>query len=132
MALMAGGCLCGRVRYVIDGAPLGSHLCHCRDCQRYTGSAFGAGMVFRKDAVRIEGELRTFDVVGTSGQPVHRHFCPTCGAGVTVTGDVIPDKIVVQAGTLDDPAGYSPGAEIHVQSALPWVHALNGFPHTRV
>ncbi len=80
-------------------------------------------MVFPTSAVSIQGELTIFDVTGRSGKPVHRHFCPVCGSGIAVTGDVMPDKIVIQAGTLDDPAQYVPTAEVFADAAWPWLHA---------
>ena len=132
MSSFTGGCLCGRVRSIASGAPIRSHLCHCRDCQRYTGTAFASGMLFAEDMVKVEGELRAFAVTGTSGKPVHRLFCPTCGSGILVRGDVMPGLVVLQAGTLDDPATYAPAAEIYVASALAWVHAPGGFPRTRL
>ena len=128
MADMTGGCLCGRVRYMARDASQRGHICHCRDCQRYTGSAFATGMVFPADAIAIEGELQSFTVAGTSGNAVHRLFCPHCGSGVLVRGDIRKDVVVLQVGTLDDPSGYKPTAEIYTGSALPWVHAADGFP----
>ena len=132
MTTFTGGCLCGRVRYTASGAPMRSHLCHCRDCQRYTGTAFAAGMLHSADAVTVAGELQSFAATGTSGKPVHRLFCPACGSGILVRGDVMPGLVVLQAGTLDDPTAYAPTAEIYLASALPWVHAPGGFPSTRL
>src|SRR5215813_2146630 len=82
MANITGGCLCGRVCYTVTGEPAFSGLCHCRNCQRYTGSAFEALIAFPAASVSVQGELKTYDDTGDSGQPVHRHFCPNCGSGV--------------------------------------------------
>ena len=59
------------------------------------------------------------------------YFCPTCGSGVAVGGDVMPNNIVIQAGSLDDPTFYAPAGEIYLPSAMSWVRAQGGFPHTR-
>jgi hypothetical protein len=131
MIAKTGGCLCGQVRYSLSGEPLRSHLCHCRDCQHYTGTAFAAGMIFPTSSVAIQGDLKIFEGTGRSGKTVRRHFCPVCGSGVMVSGDVMPDRVVVQAGTLDDPAQFVPAAEIFTDSALPWVHSAGGFPSAR-
>ena len=123
MGDFTGGCLCGQVRYRVSGAPLRSHICHCRDCQHYTGTAFASGMIFTDDALTLEGELKTFTSTGTSGNSVYRLFCPTCGSGILVRGDAAVGKFVLQAGTLDDPAVYAPTAEIYTASKWCWVGA---------
>src|SRR5258708_24173052 len=59
MTSTTGGCLCGRVRYSITAAPIRSGICHCRNCRRYTGSAFEPFMMFHAASVNLQGELRT-------------------------------------------------------------------------
>ena len=58
MADLTGGCLCGRVRYSLTGEPTLNGLCHCRNCQRYTGSTFEAVTVYRSASVTVQGDLR--------------------------------------------------------------------------
>jgi hypothetical protein len=120
---LTGGCLCGRVRYTLRGEPVFSGLCHCRNCQRYTGSAFEAVVAFPAEAVSIAGELKTYNDTGDSGKPVHRRFCPNCGSGVVTEVDILPGVAIVLAGTLDDPTAFAPAMEIYCSSAQPWVHA---------
>ena len=122
MANITGGCLCGRVRYTVTGEPAFSGLCHCRNCQRYTGSAFEALIAFPAASVSVQGELKTYDDTGDSGQPVHRRFCPNCGSGVVNEVDVLPGVTIVLAGTLDDPAAFKPAMDVYWSSAQPWVH----------
>ena len=122
MANITGGCLCGRVRYTVTGEPAFSGLCHCRNCQRYTGSAFEALIAFPAASVSVQGELKTYDDTGDSGQPVHRRFCPNCGSGVVNEVDVLPGVTIVLAGTLDDPATFKPTMDVYWSSAQPWVH----------
>ena len=123
MTTAAGGCLCGRVRYVILGEPLRSGMCNCRSCQRYTGSAFEPFLSFPASAVGITGKLRTFEHFGDSGRPVHRRFCPNCGSGV-VNADPTHGLIIVLAGTLDDPTVFKPTIEICCDTALPWARVV--------
>src|SRR5579863_10047195 len=80
MADLNGGRLCGRVRYTVTGEPAFSGLCHCRNCQRYTGSAFEPFVAMPTESVSTTGELKTFEHAGGSGRPVHRCFCPNCGS----------------------------------------------------
>ena len=123
MANATGGCLCGRVRYSLTGDPAFSGLCHCRNCQRYTGSSFEAVVVYPASATSVEGELKTYQDTGDSGKSVFRRFCPNCGSGVLAEAQAMPDLVIVLAGTLDDTSNYQPGMEIYCASAQPWFHA---------
>ena len=75
-----GGCLCGAVRYTAEANPTSATVCHCRDCQKFTGSAFAALVRVPKEALTIAGTLKTFRSIGGSGNPILRHFCPECGS----------------------------------------------------
>ena len=121
MASMTGGCLCGQVRYTVTSEPVRSYVCHCRDCQHSTGSSFAPGMSFPAASLHLQGELTTFDVVGGSGQTVHRNFCPKCGSWVT--GGSNPDFISVLVGTLDDPTAFEPDFEQFCDLGQPWVQS---------
>src|ERR1700759_4126501 len=108
MATFTGGCLCGRVRYTATGDPAFAGVCHCRNCQRYTGSAFEPVMAFAADAVSVQGELKTYLDTGDSGKPVYRRFCPNCGSGLIADAEMLPGMKLVLAGALDDPAAFQP------------------------
>jgi hypothetical protein len=123
MADMTGGCLCGRVRYTLTGEAAFAGLCHCRNCQRYTGSTFEAVTVYPSAAVNVQGELKTYNDTGDSGKTVYRRFCPNCGSGVLAEAEAMPDLTIVLAGTLDDSTTYAPAMEIYCSSAQPWFHA---------
>ena len=123
MTTITGGCLCRRVRWEATGEPAFTGCCHCRSCQRYTGSAFNAFAVFPAANVRTTGDLKTYDDQSDSGQPVRRRFCPNCGSGVASELDSLPGMTVLLAGGFDDPAEFTPGMEIFWDSAQPWVKA---------
>lgn len=118
----SGGCLCGAVRYVCADAPIMAGTCHCRDCQRCTGSAFATLMIFRKGSVNFSGDaLSTFTHQGESGKQVYRSFCRECGSAVAAEYDVTPDFTVIMAGTVDDPALVRPDWNLYSASKQPWV-----------
>ena len=94
--------------------------CHCRDCQRATGSAHAAFAIFPKAAVSLKGEPRYHKVVGGSGKPIERGFCPNCGSPATVKLGVVPDVIGFHAASLDDPAMFKPTMDLFTGSAQPW------------
>ena len=76
---LEGGCACGAVRYRLSSKPMFVHCCHCRDCQRQTGSAFVLNALIETDRVEIlSGETQAVPVPTDSGRPHVIHRCPTC------------------------------------------------------
>jgi len=121
MATITGGCLCGKIRYRADAAPKFVSVCHCRDCQKFTGSAFAVVVALPKAAVKITGTLKGFTKAGDSGKPIHRRFCPECGSGIMDEADALPGVAMINAGTLDDRSWVQPVAQMYCDSAQPWV-----------
>jgi hypothetical protein len=115
-----GSCLCGAVSYECEGAPKIAGNCHCRDCQKATGSAYVAAMFFPESAVTVHGELKFFEHIGGSGQTLQRGFCPNCGSPILSKVNIMPGLVGIRAGTLDDPSHYKPTADIYVSRAAPW------------
>ena len=103
-----GGCLCGAVRYTTDVEPVLSAVCHCRDCQKFTGAAFAALVPLQKSALSITGPIKTHSAVGGSGKPVIRNFCGECGSSLFEEPTVRPGLAIIFAGTLDDPKAGAP------------------------
>ena len=95
-----GGCLCGAVRYTAEADPTSATVCHCRDCQKFTGSAFAALIRVAKEAMTIEGTLKTFSSIGGSGNPILRHFCPECGSSIAEESGTRPGIIILMSGRL--------------------------------
>jgi hypothetical protein len=121
MADIEGGCLCGRVRYSVDAEPTFVAVCHCKDCQKFSGSAFATVIGVPTMALRLTGTMRSFTKPGDSGKAIHRYFCPECGSGITDEADAMPDVTMIGAGTLDDPNWVKPTAQIYCDSAQSWV-----------
>ena len=121
MAHIEGGCLCGQVHYSADADPLFAGVCHCIDCQRFSGSAFSTVIALPAAALKATGPLRTFTKPGDSGKPIHRRFCPECGCGILDEADALPGIAMVYVGTLDDRSWVKPTSEIYCASAQPWV-----------
>jgi hypothetical protein len=128
MAKITGGCLCGAVRYTADADPSSVTVCHCLDCQKFTGSAFAALLRASKDALTIEGTVKTFSSVGGSGNPLLRHFCPECGSSIAEESVARPGIMVLTVGTFDDPTIAKPGREIFRDRAWPWLHLDGEIP----
>ena len=119
---VAGGCLCGAVRYRARTAAARMMVCHCRACQKQAGSAFSVLFVVARDAIDITGAMSVFEQVGEdSGQPVQRHFCGRCGSPIISTLAARPAIVAVKGGTLDDPAWLAPRVHVWCDRAQPWV-----------
>lgn len=118
---MEGGCLCGAVRYRVEGEGLLTAVCHCTHCQKQAGSAFSIIVGVRAKSLEVEGELTTFKDQGASGKALDREFCPKCGSPLFSKGEASPGIVFVKAGTLDDTSSLSPQMELWTQSEQPWV-----------
>ena len=130
MAKITGGCLCGAVRYSAETDPPSVTVCHCRDCQKFTGSAFAALVMVPKEAMTLSGPLKTFSSIGGSGNPILRQFCPECGSSIAEEPSGRPGMVILNIGTLDDPTVVRPGREIFRDAALPWVHIEGDMPRS--
>ncbi|MBV8888649.1 MAG: GFA family protein [Alphaproteobacteria bacterium] len=119
-----GGCACGAVRYRLTAAPMIVHACHCRDCQRLTGSAFAVNLWIERALVEASGaEPVAFPVPpGGSGKPHDVFACARCSTHLWSKYHAAPgDTLLVRAGTLDDPAAVAPDVHIFTRSKLPWL-----------
>jgi hypothetical protein len=131
MAQIAGGCLCGKVRYSANGDPAFVGVCHCTDCQKFTGSAFSIIVGVPKQALTIQGDVATFEKTGDTGKTIARQFCPVCGSSIADEASALPDIVMLGAGTLDDASWVKPAMQIFCDSAQPWVHLqgeMKSFP----
>jgi hypothetical protein len=128
-AVRTGGCLCGAVRYESEGDPLYSLQCHCRDCQRSSGTAYIAAMRVPASGFRItQGAPKRYLGRADSGNEITRAFCGDCGSPLYVQVSTRPDIVGLRVGTLDDPSAFRPEADIFVKSAQPWEHLDPALP----
>jgi len=118
-----GGCDCQRIRYRMESRPLFVHCCHCRWCQRESGSAFALNAMIESDRVTNLGDAP--ELVNTPsdsgrGQMVAR--CPTCRIAVwSHYSGSGPVASFVRVGTLDQPDRLPPDVHIFTASKQPWV-----------
>ena len=110
--MIAGGCLCGAVRYETDADPIMTRLCWCRVCQFIAAGNAAVSVCFPSSGMSISGEPRDFVSVADSGNRMHRRFCPTCGTHLFSEAESRPHLIFVRAGSLDDPEIARPAAVI--------------------
>jgi hypothetical protein len=119
-----GGCSCRHVRYRMTGKPLFVHCCHCRWCQRETGSAFVLNAMIEADRVQLlAGGIQMVDTPSNSGKGQRITRCPTCFVALWSTYAGGPGDALrfLRVGTLDDPDSFSPDIHIFTSSKQPWV-----------
>jgi hypothetical protein len=123
---LAGGCLCGAVRYEARGAPTYAGLCYCADCRKASGSGFIPFMGFAASAIAISGETRQSHVPSFSGGTATRNRCAQCGS--LVFGGVVgeSDSFTIYAGSLDDPSLFHPQVALFVRERPAWAEVRLG------
>jgi hypothetical protein len=115
MRMRTGGCLCGSVRYSLEGEPFHVGRCHCADCRKESGSTYTIYGQWPRDAFTVEGEYATYD---------GRSFCPRCGSSLFTLED---DAAEVRLGSLDDaPFELVPEAEVWIKRREPWLPEIEG------
>ena len=127
---VGGGCLCGAIRFEIDRTGvISANHCHCKDCQRSTGSAFASFAVVGEGALSVTGdEPRGFRVLGKSGKGVTRYFCSQCGSPLWSEVELMPGFRFVKAGSFDDASWLEPVSIYWGESAQPWAPPIEGLP----
>ena len=125
-----GGCQCGAVRYRLDAAPLGVYACHCKDCQRFSGTTHTLSMVVNKGDIHLtKGTLVGFDKAAASGRTVRMLGCAACGTKIWNEPLSAPHLIIMKPGTLDDASWARPVGNIWTERALPWAEIDWSHPH---
>ncbi len=125
-----GGCTCRAVRYRMTSPPMFVHCCHCRWCQRETGSSFALNAMIEADRVELlAGEPETVMTPSNSGKGQKIARCPHCCVALWSNygggGDLIR---FVRVGTLDEPGAIGPDIHIFTMSKQPWVVLPLGMP----
>jgi hypothetical protein len=120
---LEGGCTCGAVRYRMTSKPMFVHCCHCRWCQRETGSAFALNAMIEADRVIVtRGAPETVDTPSNSGKGQKFVRCPSCRIALwshyAGAGDAVS---FIRVGTLDEPDRLPPDIHIFTSSKQPWV-----------
>jgi len=127
--LVTGGCLCGNVRYKATEKTLGSMLCHCRMCQKFSGAPILGGTTFRTEALHFtKGGPKFYQ----SSKIAERGFCGDCGTALVYRGiiGVWTKWIMVFTASLDEPEKYPPTYHLGIESTMPWLDINDDLPRT--
>lgn len=116
---MSGECLCGSVQYTVTAKPFAADYCHCRMCQRSTGSVVGAWMDFKHEQLQWinKDELREY----ASSEFARRGFCGQCGSTMSYRDIRHEHYISLAISSLGQPEKVQPSYHIYTDSQLPWL-----------
>ena len=125
---LTGGCLCGGVRYEVDGPLAPIQLCHCGQCRKAQGGPFGSNVLVARTAFRLlQGEWLLREFRASPGR--RRVFCAACGSPLFSQRDDAPEGLRLRAGTLDgDGPGLTIGFHIQTASKAAWWRIDDGLP----
>tara|TARA_Y100000768_G_C23953075_1_gene671260 strand:+ start:948 stop:1391 length:444 start_codon:yes stop_codon:yes gene_type:complete len=116
-----GRCQCGRINYQFNqNDVLSAHHCHCKDCQRSTGSGKATILYIPTKKLTIEGELKFYESKGSLGTNIRRGFCSNCGSGVMSYAKQMPMLKFLKAGTLDDSSWLKINSSFFSKSSEEW------------
>jgi hypothetical protein len=124
--MLSGGCLCGAIRYRIDGEPIDAGYCHCRLCQRASGAPVVAWGTFAHGDFRLEsGEPAIYP----SSSVAERGFCSRCGTQIFFRKRDNPHRIDITVASLDEPGAMPPQYHIWTMSQIGWLMIADELPH---
>ena len=120
---LEGGCTCRHVRYRLTGLPMIVHACHCRWCQRETGTAHATNALYEADrVVHTANEPEVILTPSASGKGQRIARCPNCKVAVWSNyPQAGPAVRFIRVGTMDDPDRCPPDIHIYTSSKQPWV-----------
>jgi hypothetical protein len=123
-----GGCTCRQVRFRMSGKPLFVHCCHCRWCQRETGTAFALNAMIEADRVQLlQGDVQVIDTPSNSGKGQRIARCTRCSVALWSNYGGAGDAVrFVRVGALDEPDALAPDVHIFTSSKQPWVRIPEG------
>ena len=120
MPIRHAQCCCGRLRVETEGEAVRVSVCHCLECQKRTGSAFGYQARWPRGQVKLEGKATKYTRAGDSGGKADLYFCPICGSTVYWIPQSQPDIVYVAAGAFADPTFPPPKISVYEERKHKW------------
>jgi len=114
-------CSCGQLSVSVTEEPIRVSICHCLECQRRTGSAFGVQARFRTEAVEVKGRSQEYVRVGDEGNRIAFHFCPRCGSTVYWRFNGHEEFVALAVGAFAEPGFPAPTVSVYDNRKHAWV-----------
>ena len=108
---LIASCNCGKLQILVSKPPVIQLVCHCIECQVFSGAAFVEGVFFRKDSCHIKGSSRVESMAEGTGSDKHHHFCSLCDTPLYVQIEALNGAIAIAAERLDP---FEFAAEVHL------------------
>ncbi|MBV8033952.1 GFA family protein [Roseateles sp.] len=129
---ITGQCHCGNIRFTATADPTKVMVCHCSDCQVLSGAPFRAVLPVPVEQVEMQGTPKQYVKVAASGNRRAQAFCGDCGTQLFASEADMPRTLNIRLGCVNERAQLKPGVQVWRDSAMPWLHELDGTPaHTR-
>jgi hypothetical protein len=126
---VSGKCHCGAISFSAIVDPSKVLVCHCADCQIFSGAPFRAVLPVPVEHVSINGQAKHYVKVAASGNRRAQAFCQECGAQLYATEGVGPPKVLnLRVGCIDQRAQLPPFVQIWGESVMPWLSTLESVP----
>ncbi|KAL2822150.1 hypothetical protein BDW59DRAFT_181061 [Aspergillus cavernicola] len=120
-----GACHCGTCTWTAEITSPNHILCHCETCRKLGGGAFSMNQIIHQNQLQINsGTPSRYTYTGTSGNPVHCYFCPTCTSHIYHHQEVMGEQVIVRTILLENGGEMPIGGEIFAEGKLAWVDAL--------
>ena len=116
----AGSCLCGKITVAVDGTPMLMAQCHCRDCQKSSGSGHMSQVFMPEAMVEIGGDATGYSSTTDSGNTITRYFCPTCGGRVFGKNTLREGVVAIPVGLFEDRTWFKPNAVVYCRNRDDW------------
>jgi len=123
-----GACHCGLISFTAEIDPKRVVICHCTDCQVFSGSAFRVSVVAPTETVSIQGSPKRYIKTAESGAHRAQVFCPECATPLFTMAPEGGASITIRMGCVTQRAQLMPSAQIWQRSSLPWLPALAQVP----
>jgi len=129
--------MCGAVKYEFTGEPATTALCHCTDCQKWSGGAYTSNVVVPRTSFTVNSTpvLKTYDAIGDSGKVNKHFFCSTCGSSLYTELELMPELTCIKAGGLDGgktDLGGKVAVEFYTKDRVPFAKEVEGAKQEKV
>jgi hypothetical protein len=125
---ITGQCHCGSISFTATVDPTKVIVCHCTDCQQFSGAPFRAVLPTPSENVLLNGQAKHYVKVAASGNRRAQAFCPECGTQLYATEPESPNVLNIRLGCVNERAQLAPSQQIWGQSAMPWLASLATLP----
>ena len=115
----SGHCLCGSVSFEFSGKLEFPHCCHCDDCRRASGSVYGSFVYVPAKALKVTGEMRSYEHQNDQSSTMTKYFCPSCGSHIFGTNSRAPERRAIWVGVINDASWFKPEVYFYASKKLP-------------